>query len=425
MILQVIWLMSDRMVFSDSDCRRRVVYALFILVSCLFWVAVSFAAPEEDNSPPYQGSGNITAEGISDSGLLPDNGTDSPGQVNAANSSAENLSDAPEHLAATVHIEGQSPQLKKFWDNHRDVLPWDYAYVEDIPSPVFKAPLPDTEGIRPVRMLDGGKGTFRWVSLEQPEIINAGGLQWYNINPDEYVEARHLKKFWASDFHGINLKEHPLDGRYGWVVFDAYTSTKPGREEFFDGMLLKKHTLVRLYETRHINGWDWHRVGENQWLEQRRIAKIVDEPRPESIPADARWIDINLYEQTISAYEGDRKVYVSLVSSGLPDFDTPTGLYRIWAKVRFAKMSGGEKGENFYYLEDVPYHMYFFNGYAIHGAYWHNNFGVKQSHGCVNISCLDAAWFFEWTRPEAPGDKWKVNKKAKDATWVWIHDKAD
>ncbi len=373
---------------------------------------------QEEGSPPYAG---LTETVVPPPGSVM---TQEP----VANELDENVTATGDgsqstswHNAASITIEGQTPELKRFWDSHRDILPWDYAYVEDIPSPVYRAPLESLEGAKPVRMLDGGPGTFRWVSLELPEVLKKGPLSWYNINPDEYVEARHLKKFWASDFHGIDLRKNPLDGRYGWIVFDVYTSTTPGKEEFFDGMLLKKHSLVRLYETVHINGWDWHRVGENQWVEQRRVAQILKAPRPDSIPEGVNWIDINLYEQTIAAHEGDEMIYVSLVSSGLPDFDTPTGLYRIWAKVKFAKMSGGNKGENFYYLEDVPYHMYFFNGYAIHGAYWHNNFGVKQSHGCVNISCIDAAWFFDWTRPRAQGDNWIVNKKAKDATWVWIH----
>ncbi len=326
------------------------------------------------------------------------------------------------HNAARVEIEGQSPALRIFWESHRDILPWDYAYVDDIPAPVFRKPLESIEGVKPVRILDGGPGTFRWVSLQEPDAISAGSLKWFCINPGEYAEARHFKRFWASDFQGRNLKEHPLEGRYGWIVFDVYTSTVPGKEEFFDGRLIKKHTLVKILETRHINGWDWHRLGPDEWVEQRRVALIKKTPRPDSVPADAKWIDINLYEQTIAAYQGDQMVYVSLVSSGLPDFDTPAGLFRIWAKVKFAKMSGGEKGENFYYLEDVPYNMYFFQGYAIHGAYWHNNFGVKQSHGCVNIACLDAKWLFDWTMPKAQGDNWTVDKKNRKATWVWVHE---
>lgn len=323
---------------------------------------------------------------------------------------------------AEVKIEGQTPELRHFWDTHRNILPRDYAYVIDIPTPVYKIPMESTENAGPVRMLDGGPGTFRWVSLEEPYPVKSGNLEWFCINSGEYVESKHLKRFWPSDFHGINLQEHPLSGRYGWIVFDAYSSSVPGRKDLFDGRMFKKHTLVKILETRHINGWDWHKIGDKEWIEQRRIALIKKVRRPEAISPDSKWIDVNLYEQTIAAYQGDKMIYISLVSSGLPEFETKKGLFRIWAKVKFAKMSGGEKGKNYYWLEDVPYHMYFFNGYALHGAYWHNNFGVRQSHGCVNLSCIDARWFFDWTIPQVSGDKWVVDKKGKNNTWVWVHD---
>ena len=340
----------------------------------------------------------------------------------AAGATASSTAPDVTYQAMTFPREGKSPELRTFWDNHRDILPKDYALVKDIPTPVYKMALASTAGVRPVAMLDGGPGAFRWVSLEEPFTVKAGPLRWFMINPSQYVEDKHLERFWPSTFKGVDIVSHPLEGRYGWVVFDSYTATEPGKIDYFDGKLVKKHTLVKILETRHINGWDWHRIEGNLWLEQRRVALIKKAERPEQIPPDSKWIDINLYEQTITAYEGDNMVYVSLISSGLPGFETEQGLFRIWAKVRFAKMGGGKPGKDFYWLEDVPYHMYFFQGFAIHGAYWHNNFGVKQSHGCVNISCLDAAWFFNWTLPEAPADKWVINRKGKDNTWVWIHE---
>ncbi len=407
--------------------NNRFISALFLLFITAVLVTTTWpamiAAVEAEPAPqvtvPHE-TGNLTE-------TVQPPAPDRPTQDSQAHSEQEvepqqDRDEARSHNAAEVKFEGQSRQLQLFWEKHRDILPWDYAYVEDIPCPVYRKPLESTEGVRPVRMLDGGPGTFQWVSLQEPDVIKAGNLEWYCINPNEYVETRHLKKFYASDFHGIDLRQHPLDGRYGWIVFDAYTSKKPGKEEFFDGKLLKKHTLVHILETIRINGWDWHKLGPDEWVEQRRVALIKKTPRPADIPANAKWIDINLYEQTIAAYEGDEMVYVSLISSGLPEYETQQGLFRIWAKVKFAKMSGGEKGVNFYYLEDVPYHMYFFNGYAIHGAYWHDNFGIKQSHGCVNISCMDAKWFFDWTLPKAPDDKWVVDKKSKKATYVWVHD---
>jgi lipoprotein-anchoring transpeptidase ErfK/SrfK len=91
------------------------------------------------------------------------------------------------------------------------------------------------------------------------------------------------------------------------------------------------------------------------------------------------------------AYEGDTIVASFLVSTGVPQFPTVTGRYRIYIKLLYTLMAGDG-----YYLPDVPYTMYFYKGYGIHGTYWHNNFGQPMSHGCVNMYTPDAAWMFNW-----------------------------
>ncbi len=114
-----------------------------------------------------------------------------------------------------------------------------------------------------------------------------------------------------------------------------------------------------------------------------------------SDPADGRWIDVNLTTQTLVAYEGETPVMQSLISSGMWQFPTVTGEFRTWMKYESQDMTGYHLGYN-YRLDDVPYVMYFFEDYAIHGAYWHNNFGTPMSHGCVNVTPLDAEWLFNW-----------------------------
>lgn len=118
-------------------------------------------------------------------------------------------------------------------------------------------------------------------------------------------------------------------------------------------------------------------------------------PRPQGVGPAERWIDVNLANQTLTAYEGDAAVFSTLVSSGTWQHPTVTGQFRTWIKYESQTMNGYLLGYD-YYLEDVPYVMYFFNDYAIHGAYWHNNFGVPMSHGCVNVSPADAGWLFNW-----------------------------
>lgn len=111
-------------------------------------------------------------------------------------------------------------------------------------------------------------------------------------------------------------------------------------------------------------------------------------PSPEG---NLRWIDVDLSSQTLTAYERDIPVRSTLVSTGLPNTPTPVGQYHIYVKFRQDDMSGPG-----YYLPDVPYTMYFYRGYGIHGTYWHSNFGHPMSHGCINLPTEEARWLFNW-----------------------------
>jgi lipoprotein-anchoring transpeptidase ErfK/SrfK len=117
-------------------------------------------------------------------------------------------------------------------------------------------------------------------------------------------------------------------------------------------------------------------------------AAVVSNPTGSS---GERWIDVDLSNQRLVAYEGDTPVYWVTVSTGLAGTPTVTGQYRIYVKYPAQTMSGPG-----YYLPDVPYVMYFYLGYGIHGTYWHNNFGQPMSHGCVNTPTPDAQWLYNW-----------------------------
>jgi lipoprotein-anchoring transpeptidase ErfK/SrfK len=115
-------------------------------------------------------------------------------------------------------------------------------------------------------------------------------------------------------------------------------------------------------------------------------------PKPEDVAANgARWIDVDLTNQMVYAYEGDTVVNSFLVSTGTWLTPTVTGRHRIYVKVRVQDMSGPG-----YHLKDVPYVMFFHGDYGLHGTYWHNNFGTPMSRGCVNLTIDDAAWLFNW-----------------------------
>ena len=140
-----------------------------------------------------------------------------------------------------------------------------------------------------------------------------------------------------------------------------------------------------------------------QRLNLKPGSPITDEPAPAppspaaNAPTTGRWIDVSLSTQTITAYEGTRAVRSALVSTGVAKTPTPVGRFAIYVRYKSQTMSGGSKASNdYYYLPNVPNVMYFYEAYALHGTYWHRNFGRPMSRGCVNLSLADAEWFFNW-----------------------------
>jgi lipoprotein-anchoring transpeptidase ErfK/SrfK len=139
---------------------------------------------------------------------------------------------------------------------------------------------------------------------------------------------------------------------------------------------------------------------------------------------------VNLTTQTLVAFEGDKPVYVTLVSTGKKnkeepekDHATPTGSFRIREKHIAATMDGDVASDGPYSIEDVPWIMYFKGSYALHGAFWHSNFGREKSHGCVNLSPEDARQLFGWTEPQLP-ETWHgvLATEQKPGTRVVVHE---
>jgi lipoprotein-anchoring transpeptidase ErfK/SrfK len=135
------------------------------------------------------------------------------------------------------------------------------------------------------------------------------------------------------------------------------------------------------------------------------------------VAAREKWIDVDLTHQRMTAYEGNTPVFQALVSSGLPNTPTVVGQFHIYWKLSSTDMAGPG-----YYLPGVPYTMYFYRGYALHGTYWHNNFGRPMSHGCVNLRTEDAQWLFNWADPPLPGGASHVRATdANPGTLVVVH----
>jgi lipoprotein-anchoring transpeptidase ErfK/SrfK len=175
-----------------------------------------------------------------------------------------------------------------------------------------------------------------------------------------------------------------------------------------------RFTTVRLTSRTVASGTTSYReTTEGWWMRGSDGTYTEPGPPPAGLLAGEKWIDVNLSRQTLVAFQGDAPVYATLVSTGrkardpddkVHDHQTIQGNFRIREKHIAITMDGDgpAPGDMPYSIEDVPYVMYFEGSYALHGAFWHSNFGRPQSHGCVNLAPLDAKQLFFWSEPQLP-----------------------
>ncbi len=137
---------------------------------------------------------------------------------------------------------------------------------------------------------------------------------------------------------------------------------------------------------------------------------------------EEKWIEVSLDQQKLRAWEGNKIIMEFPISSGKWAL-TPTGDFNIWYKTRYQSMIGGKKEIGTYYnLPNVPNNMFFYQGYGLHGAYWHNNFGQPMSHGCINEPLANAAQIFDWAGPVLPEGQNAIKATADNpGTRVFIH----
>jgi hypothetical protein len=157
-----------------------------------------------------------------------------------------------------------------------------------------------------------------------------------------------------------------------------------------------------------------------------RIGELCEDPQGFA-EQGMKWIDVSIKKQILVAYEGRRPVFATLVSTGRGDMGDPEtttatvrGTFMIVSKHVSGTMDGDESTRESFDLRDVPYIQYFYKGYALHGAYWHDDFGKSRSHGCVNLAPADAAWLFEWTDPQVPAG-WHGALNPNHGTLVYTH----
>lgn len=152
----------------------------------------------------------------------------------------------------------------------------------------------------------------------------------------------------------------------------------------------------------HIGNKLYYVDGDGLLMRGYAVGKASKLRRPPSVGPDERWIHIDLSEQTLVAYDGDRPVFATLVSTGKEPGMTPVGVHRVQTKLVAASMRDQPEEDEAYSIDDVPWTQYFSGSVALHGAFWHAGFGQVRSHGCVNLSPYDARWLFGFTAPALP-----------------------
>lgn len=266
---------------------------------------------------------------------------------------------------------------------------------------------------------DGSLGYRELASAEQ-------GVPDAELDPDFVVAISDVRQRSAGDPFGLTTHAlwvpmrdlfpaqptlfrgaEPATSTQAWIITDAAQAfAKPGGRALPERFA--RLTRVERLEQRETRGQIWFRVGEDQWLRGRDLAYATEAEVPAGLRPHERWIDVDLERQVLTAYAGAEPVLTTLISSGRGSGDaenaTPKGEHRIWVKLRASDMDNLENPEasRYYAIQSVPWVMYFKKGYGLHGAFWHHDFGQVRSHGCVNLSPLDAHRLFHWTSPHVP-----------------------
>jgi len=274
-------------------------------------------------------------------------------------------------------------------------------YPEDQPAPIYGTFEDAFAGVNPISQI--APGALRYISFTYWQnhngnaylLLSTGG--WMRASPAVYT-----------DFQGLEFYDNP-DNDFGWIVNETPAYKEPSFWAETADTFLEREEIIQVYNQVEAEGVIWYQIAPDKWVDSTK-AKIVnfDPIPPEGVDSD-RWIEINLFQQTIAVYEDGKLLYASLTTTGVEPLYTRPGVFRIYEKKPLETMQGAtaEDRSDFYYLQDVPWTMYFDEARALHAAYWRTYFGYPASHGCVNLSPTDAHWLYEW---------------AEEGDYVWVHD---
>jgi lipoprotein-anchoring transpeptidase ErfK/SrfK len=241
--------------------------------------------------------------------------------------------------------------------------------------------------------------------------VSDQGKTWWRTSRGGYIEASKIFKKPPPEVVQLGVVLPEGTGfPFGFVDDKAavYQKDADGNLRFVRS--LPRRTFVGGTEEVVINGRPYVHTTDDTYVKVSDLRMAEPQPVPSDLGGIDRWIDVDLSKQLLVAYEGERPVFTTLVSTGRKGtkeepFETPKGTFRILTKHISSSMDGNTASDGNYSIQDVPWALFFHGNYAIHGAFWHNGFGSRRSHGCVNLPVADARWLFWWVGPELP-DGW-------------------
>ncbi|MFO7561079.1 MAG: L,D-transpeptidase [Enhygromyxa sp.] len=285
-------------------------------------------------------------------------------------------------------------------------VPHDYLYVVSDGVPMYKG-YDDIDAGVPSRPLTKG------MSLVHARTLEYDGREWVRT-ADGALVPREGVRFGGqgSTWSGVELRGDHVGPSFAWTSLkntSVRAAPDPKAERIMKLPLRTRVPLLERAEGPDGKKTFW-RVGEGLWIDGAELnevhivatvpSDVLDDWRAANTGND-QWIDVDLGEQTLVAYRGRRAVFASMISSGR-SVGTPRGNYPVWAKVASMTMANQAYEDSPYMVQGVPWVLLFQGHNALHGAYWHDRFGNRKSHGCVNLAPYDARWVFEWTGPTLP-----------------------
>jgi lipoprotein-anchoring transpeptidase ErfK/SrfK len=286
-------------------------------------------------------------------------------------------------------------------------LPEEYLKVSSNGDIPLYPSLEAAEAHNPSSTLHGSKG-LKYLAKTQ-KVENDQGI-YYSLTSGYWINAGDEEVACctsAGRFQGLVFTSNPVN-QFGWVLSPTDVLTSPGYNSPKTGVQLNREVIVQIYATQEKDGANWLLIGVDQWVDDQYVGRVTLNTTPPEGVTNKRWIEVNEGEQTLSVYENGRLIFATLIATGAKPFYTRPGLFHIYKKLAVGDMSGTFEADksDYYYLEDVPWTMYFDDARALHGAYWRTLYGYMASHGCVNLSPGDSQWLFNWA-------------KEGDSVYVW------